>query len=472
MRKAKYVWIFWFLLTIFGLFAVYSTSIRKSFNQGSKVTIVQNIDTVKAFDTLLSETIDQKTTEVINTTGAQVLFTPPTIWTGEKIQVTSGGNVVQDADPNAIQIIMPSEELTKLEKDDTESKLVSTKTKIVKTQDNYKYFSNQVRSLIIALILSLIVYFIPVSILQNKKTIWAMLIGVTLFQLLVFVPAFEARYGTARGWVDIPGLPNMQPSEFFKIGYIFFMAYWISKRKEIIETTHFLVQFAVINGVVFLVLLMIPDFGTIFILGATATIMSRYYGLPLKKIWILAGIAGVVLIVGSLIISLFSSKYSYALIRLTTFMTTDSQQKLYQEQHEWRQLKQWIMAVGGWGFRGQGYGRGLQKMGALPEAHSDMIFDAFSEEVGLLWNLVLLSLYFGLFYNVIRGLEELKDPYFKIVGTGLISLLIIQVFVHIGVNLWILPNTGLTLPFVSHGGTALMINFVQLTLIYKILINR
>ena len=146
MRKAKYVWIFWFLLTIFGLFAVYSTSIRKSFNQGSKVTIVQNIDTVKAFDTLLSETIDQKTTEVINTTGAQVFFTPPTIWTGEKIQVTSGGNVVQDADPNAIQIIMPSEELTKLEKDDTESKLVSTKTKIVKTQDNYKYFSNQVRS--------------------------------------------------------------------------------------------------------------------------------------------------------------------------------------------------------------------------------------------------------------------------------------------------------------------------------------
>lgn len=191
---------------------------------------------------------------------------------------------MQDTDPNAIQIIMPSEELTKLEKDDTESKLVSTKTKIVKTQDNYKYFSNQVRSLIIALILSVIVYFIPVSILQNKKTIWAMLIGVTLFQLLVFVPAFEARYGTARGWVDIPGLPNMQPSEFFKIGYIFFMAYWISKRKEIIETTHFLIQFAVINGVVFLVLLMIPDFGTIFILGATATIMSRYYGLPLKKI--------------------------------------------------------------------------------------------------------------------------------------------------------------------------------------------
>lgn len=76
----------------------------------------------------------------------------------------------------------------------------------------------------------------------------------------------------------------MQPSEFFKIGYIIFMAYWISKRKEIIATTQFLTQFAVINGAVFLVLLSIPDFGTIFILGVTATIMSRYYGLPIKKI--------------------------------------------------------------------------------------------------------------------------------------------------------------------------------------------
>ena len=74
-------------------------------------------------------------------------------------------------------------------------------------------------------------------------------------------------------------------------------------------------------------------------------------------------------------------------------------------------------------------------MGALPEAHSDMLFDAFSEEIGLLGNLLLLGLYFGLFYNVIRGLEEIKDPYFKLVGIGLISLLIIQVFVHIGVNL-------------------------------------
>lgn len=154
----------------------------------------------------------------------------------------------------------------------------------MKNRSNYKYFFNQLRSLIISLIFALIIYLIPINILQDKRLIWTLLGAVVLFQLMVFVPAFEARYGTSRGWVDIPGLPNMQPSEFFKIGYLFFMAFWITKRKEIINSYEFLSQFAAINGIVFLVLLMIPDFGTIFILALTATIMSRFHGLSLKKI--------------------------------------------------------------------------------------------------------------------------------------------------------------------------------------------
>lgn len=108
-------------------------------------------------------------------------------------------------------------------------------------------------------------------------------------------------------------------------------------------------------------------------------------------------------------------------------------------------------------------------MGYLPEAHSDMIFDAFSEEIGFLGNLLLLALYFGLFYSFLKELTQVKDPYFRLAGIGLVSLLMVQVFVHIGVNLGILPNTGLTLPFISHGGTALMINFIELTLMFKIL---
>ena len=299
-----------------------------------------------------------------------------------------------------------------------------------------------------------------------------MLIWVTLFQLLVFVPWVAGKYNTARGRVNLPWLPNMQPSEFFKIGYIFFMAYWISKKKAIIDTQKFLVQFASINAIVFLVLLCIPDFWTIFILALSATIMARYNWFSLKKIWILAGAALWILLVWSAIISLVSTKYSYALTRLTTFMTTDEETKKSQERWVWWQITQGLIAVWWWGLWGQGYGKGLQKMGYLPESHSDMIFDAFSEEIWFVWNLVLLSLYLWLFYNVLKGLSNVKDPYLQLVGVWLISLLTIQVFVHIGVNLQILPNTGLTLPFVSHWWTALMINFMELMLMYKIIQNR
>ena len=108
-------------------------------------------------------------------------------------------------------------------------------------------------------------------------------------------------------------------------------------------------------------------------------------------------------------------------------------------------------------------------MGQLPEAYSDMIFAAFSEEIGFVGNMLLFALYMGLFFSVLKQLCQVRDPQLKTLAIGIISLIIVQVFVHIGVNLEILPNTGLTLPFVSHGGTALMINLIELALLYKIL---
>jgi len=460
--------LFWGLLTIFWLFAVYSTSIWKSFDQGISTVIRKDLDTVKAFNTFLNETIIQTTSGVI---AKQTQLALPELhistW-NQEAKTNSSGAFVAEASP---QPQLP--QLTTLDADQfNDTPLVWHSKKTVKIRDNYYYFSKQVRGLIASIIIAFILYFIPISRLRHKKVIWTMLIWVTLFQLLVFVPWVAGTYNTARGRVNLPWLPNMQPSEFFKIGYIFFMGYRISKRKAIIDTKEFLVQFASINAIVFLVLLCIPDFWTIFILALSATIMARYNWFSLKNIWILGGAALLILAVWSTIIGLLNSKYSYALTRLTTFMTTDAETKKDQEKGVLWQIKQGLIAVWGGGLLGQGYGKGLQKMGYLPESHSDMIFDAFSEEIWFVWNLVLLSLYLWLFYNVLKGLSNVKDPYLQLVGVWLISLLTIQVFVHIGVNLQILPNTGLTLPFVSHWWTALMINFIELMLMYKIIQNR
>ncbi|MEI7478527.1 MAG: FtsW/RodA/SpoVE family cell cycle protein [bacterium] len=91
----------------------------------------------------------------------------------------------------------------------------------------------------------------------------------------------------------------------------------------------------------------------------------------------------------------------------------------------------------------------MQKFGYIPEAQSDFIFAAFSEEIGFLGNMVLLAMYFYLAYTFLRLLPQVRDEYTKIFGVGLISLIMIQMFVNIGVNIKIVPLTGLTLPFVS-----------------------
>ena len=122
-----------------------------------------------------------------------------------------------------------------------------------------------------------------------------------------------------------------------------------------------------------------------------------------------------------------------------------------------------------WGFFGQWYGKWLQKMWQLPEAYSDMIFAAYSEEIWFLWNMILFALYIGLFVTVLKRIPYLKDPQMKVLCIWIISLITVQVFVHVWVNVEVLPNTGLTLPFVSHWWTALLINLVELTILYKIL---
>jgi cell division protein FtsW len=128
-----------------------------------------------------------------------------------------------------------------------------------------------------------------------------------------------------------------------------------------------------------------------------------------------------------------------------------------------------LIAIGGGGFTGKGYGKGLQKFGYIPEAQSDFIFAAYSEEIGFVGNLLLIALYCRLFFYFLKHLQHLKDPQSKMIGIGIISILIVQSFVNIGVNIQIIPNTGVTLPFISAGGSSLLISCIELIILYKIL---
>lgn len=331
---------------------------------------------------------------------------------------------------------------------------------------NYFYFGKQMKNIVFSLIAAGIAYIIPIKFFQNNKNITMVAIILMILQLLVFVPGIGAAYNGARWWINIPLLPSIQPAEFFKLWYVLFLWWWLMRKRERVNTKEFFISFILLNILIFFVFLLIPDLGTVMILGIVGLIMCRYAGAKLKYIlWILFWGMAAGLIVWS-IAGMISDRFAYIQRRFTYFISSsvDPQAKQIGWQNE-----QALLAIGGGGFLGKGYGKWLQKFGFIPEAQSDFVFAAFSEEIGFIGNMFLLSLYLYIGYYFLTNLRHIKDDHRKMIGIGILSLILIQAFVNIWVNIKILPNTWLTLPFVSYWWTALMVNFMEIILLYKIL---
>ncbi|MFA7298876.1 MAG: FtsW/RodA/SpoVE family cell cycle protein [Candidatus Absconditabacterales bacterium] len=331
---------------------------------------------------------------------------------------------------------------------------------------NYYYFYKQLRNIGMALVMAGITYSIPIRFFQKNKNITIIAILLMMLQISVFVPGIGAVYHGARGWISIPFLPNIQPAEFFKLGYVLFLGGRLIRKRDRINTKEFFISFIILNAFIYAVFLLIPDLGTVMILGIVGLIMCRYAGAKIKYIlWILFGGLALGLVAGS-VAGMVSDRFAYIQKRFMYFISSsvDPQGK----EIGW-QNQQALMAIGGGGLFGKGYGKGLQKFGFIPEAQSDFVFAAFSEEIGFVGNMILLSMYLYIAYYFLTRLRDIKDDHRKMIGIGILSLILIQAFVNIGVNIKILPNTGLTLPFISYGGTALMVNFIEIILLYKIL---
>ncbi len=331
---------------------------------------------------------------------------------------------------------------------------------------NYFYFLRQLKNILIASFAALAVYIVPLKFFQKKTNI--ILIGVVLMllQLLVFVPWVGMVLNWARWWISIPGISNMQPSEFFKIWYVFFLSYWLLKKRDTKEPKQLTLSFIVINSILLFIFLLIPDLGTLLILWLTSLVLLRYVWTNIKQVvYLFFGVITWGILIGS-IAWMISPKFDYIQNRFRYFFNPSVDE---QKRWVWRQNQQALIAIWWWGFLGKWYGKGLQKFGYLPEAQSDFIFSAFSEEVWLIGNMILLWLYIYLAYYFLSRLHTIKNEYSRTIWVWLISLIMIQAFINMWVNLKILPNTGLTLPFVSYWWTAIMVNFIQIILLYKIL---
>ncbi len=331
---------------------------------------------------------------------------------------------------------------------------------------NYFYFFRQLRNIWVGLVMAFLVYLIPIKFFQNNRNIIIIFVILLLFQLLVFIPWIGIVLNGARWWISIPWLTTLQPAEFFKIGYILFLASWLIRKYKTTNTRQFFTNFLIVNTAIFFLFLFIPDLWTVLVMGLTGLAMCWYAGAKFKYIvlitigWVLAAVGG------ALIASTISPKFTYITNRFTYFIRPDIDP---QKRGIWRQNEQALIAIWwGW-FLWQWYGKWLQKFGFIPEAQWDFIFSAFAEEIGFVGNMLLLGLYFYLCRYVLTHLPLVRDEYSRLMAVWLISLIVMQMFVNIGVNLKLLPNTWITLPFISYGWSAIMVNMIQIVLLYKIL---
>ena len=321
---------------------------------------------------------------------------------------------------------------------------------------NYFYFVRHIYNLAIALGFAWIVYKIPLSYIKKYRNL--IFVGALILQLLVFT-AVGTTFQGSRGWLYLPALGTLQPVEFFKLAWVLFLSWWLIKKKNFLWTIDGLILFYMLLGIFGFIYLLLPDLGALLIIILVSLILFRYAGGSFRQMIIS------LLILGSLGI-LIGTRFGYIQQRFGYFLNPQVDEA---GRWVWWQIEQWITAIWAWWIFGRGYGKGLQKFGYIPEAQSDFIFSAFAEEVWFLWNLVLLGLYLSLARVSLSRLKYVKDEYWRNVVVGIVALILVQAWVNMAVNVKLLPVTGLTLPFVSYGGSSLLVSLIEIVLLYKIL---
>ncbi|MBI5622024.1 putative lipid II flippase FtsW [Candidatus Falkowbacteria bacterium] len=290
-----------------------------------------------------------------------------------------------------------------------------------------------------------------------KQLAWPLLIFSIALLTLVFIPGLGAEYGSAKSWITILGF-SVQPAEIVKLTFLIYLAAWLDGRgeKRVQDLHNSFLPFAIVLGIISVLMLLQPDLGTLSIIVITAVIMYFVGGGSLKHL----GIIGAVGLAGFLALVKIAP---YRMDRFTAFLhpERDPQGIAY---HIWQSL----IAVGSGGFFGVGLGHSRQKFSYLPEVTGDSIFAIIGEELGFLFTTAFIGL---LLFFAHRGFVLAKntpDRFSRLLVIGIITWLIFQSFINIMGMLSLLPMTGIPLPFISAGGTALMTSLAAVGILLNI----
>ena len=285
---------------------------------------------------------------------------------------------------------------------------------------------------------------IIISIQDKNKLIkfLPLLFFISIF-LLTLVPLIGVEIKGSKRWLDLIFLPRFQPIEFVKPLFIIFISKIIVLNEKMQIYNRYLYSFLTLLLIV-IFLINQPDLGQTLLLVSTWITMIFVSGFNMTILTILVF---AFLIIFALLIFIFPEKFGYVFLRIKTFVDPKSGDD-FQSQRALDAIKQG-------GLTGQGMGEGILKE-IVPESHTDYIIAVISEEFGAVFVLFIIIVFLFISYKVLNKVFLEKDEFTKLALSGLVTLLIIQTFIHIGVNIRLLPTTGMTLPFLSYGGSSLI----------------
>lgn len=323
-----------------------------------------------------------------------------------------------------------------------------------KFNDQYKYLKSQSIFLVLGYIVMIAISKFPY---QNYKKLSNVIFGICLLMLiLVLIPGIGTVRNGSRSWFGFGGL-GIQPSEFTKLGLIMFTSkYLANNNRELKDIKKGVFPILSVLIIIFGLIMLEPDFGTGVVIVMTIIVLLFISGVKMN-FFIKIGILGILGVVVLILVA------PYRMERIISFLNpwTDPLGSGFQ-------IIQSLYAIGPGGLLGLGFGNSIQKHFYLPEPQTDFIFSIISEEFGFLGILIVASLFITIIYRGFKIAINCEDLFGKYLAFGITFGIAFQTLLNLSVVVGLIPVTGVTLPFLSYGGSSLLISLICIGILLNI----
>jgi rod shape determining protein RodA len=310
------------------------------------------------------------------------------------------------------------------------------------------------------------------------------------FLVLVLIPGIGTKHGWgARRWIDL-GPIQFQPSEFSKLAFLVAQAHFLSRPQDELRRLHLFWKSLSLTALPFGLILIEPDLGSALVLFPVGLCMMLVAGVP--TVYLRNFLFGVAAVIVLLLVDVLYAPTGWRLPledyqrrRLLVYFgrdyapahaTKEEHQRLRRQQlDDSVNIRQALISVGSGGWDGVGWRQSSQiKLGFLPRlvAHNDFIFSVIAEEKGFMGSLTVLTLYTVVLFTGLRAAGQARDRLGKLLAAGIVALLFSHVFINIGMNIRLMPVTGIPLPLLSYGGSSVLCSLIAIGILQNVYLYR